>query len=285
LNSNVAPGPARDLGQAALDDQWVGVEQSLLGTLSKGVVGATVKEPSFATSRNDVALSFSQAWDAWASIHEVSSSNGTTEYSVKIPVRQFVASFVQRLESALAKQVPSMRAELGVEGLLVRAIPASLAIPISLSVNNGVMTQLEVSYKGDSLDLAISHPSLGVSPPAGAVMVTAQDITSLENSYGVCGSASSSARMTPGACSCGSTEGGAACSAGGLNLGGFGLGDLFGGFESCSAVSISSPAGSPSPPVTGVSGGDTSCRQSVAVHSETTVTLRSSPASSASGSG
>lgn len=237
LNSHLQSGPAYDLASAALDDQWVGVDQSVLGSLTKSM-GVKTKEPSFATSRNDIALSFSQSWDLWASIHQVSSTSGTTEYSVNVPVRNFVASFTQRLESAVAKQVPSVKPELGLYASLVRTIPAGLEIPLTMWVSNGSMTQLQVSFKGDSLDLAISHPSVGVTAPAGAVMATTGSVQALENAYGTCATQSSPGGITPPTI----------CEPGGLDFGGLGA---FGGIvgtanHSCTTVVHSEPPGSPS---------------------------------------
>ena len=49
---------------------------------------------------------------------------------------------------------------------------------MTLWVTNGSLSRLDIAYNGDSLDLAISHPAVGVAPPAGASMLTASVIRS-----------------------------------------------------------------------------------------------------------
>lgn len=203
VGKNVPSGPANTLAEAFIDDQWVGVADSTIASFVKGL-GASSREPNFETDRNAAALSFAQSWDTWASIREVSSSGSTTEYTLAMPVRNFVASFIQHLESALAKEVPSLARHLGSTSLLVRAIPASLTIPMTMWVTNGSLSQLDISYKGNSLDMAISHPAAGVSAPSGAVMLTPVIITSLENDFSACAAASSTPSSPPstGGCDC-----------------------------------------------------------------------------------
>src|ERR1700689_3324330 len=111
MNQKIPAGPPNAVAQAFLNDGWVGVDDATVASLVGGR-NAKSAGSSFDSDRNAAALSFAQSWDMWASIHEVSSVGGTTEYSLNMPVREFVATFTQHLASALAKQVPSLRRDL-----------------------------------------------------------------------------------------------------------------------------------------------------------------------------
>ncbi len=199
-------GPGAAVAQAFLNDQWVGVDDSIIESLDKSIDPKALPQPTQSTSlRNSFATSFAQSWDTWASIHEVSSTDGTTEYTMSLPVREFVGTFVEDLHTALGKELPSSARLVDDASRLIGDIPSNLTIPITMWVTNGVLTQLDLSYKGNSLDLAISHPVVGVSPPTGATMLTNSDISGLLGDYGLCysgnegGSAAGAAKST---CSC-----------------------------------------------------------------------------------
>ncbi len=181
----VGSGAAYTLAEAAINGGWVGVDDATIGSyLKNSDVRST--GPSLATDRNAAAMSFAQAWDALASMQEVSSANGTTEYSIDIPARVFVSSFVEHLQAALAKDVPNIKNDISLDSFAVRAIPASVDIPLDMWVSGGSLTAVDVSYKSKSLDMAISHPSVGVTAPTNAVMVTSDIVTTLENDYNTC---------------------------------------------------------------------------------------------------
>ena len=180
MDSPGTPGGLRDLEQAFLDHQWIGIEDKTIEAFAKELgEGATAQPstPKLDNLRNAFSLSFAQAWDVWASIHQLSSSGGTTEYALNLPVEHFVATFVADIQGAIIKALPAKdagiaRMELGAASAAVKRIPASLAIPITMWVTGGSLTRLQVSYKGNSLNLGISHPSVGVTAPQGAFMIT-----------------------------------------------------------------------------------------------------------------
>jgi hypothetical protein len=263
--------PGSAIAEAFLTDQWVGIDDTTLASFVKQLVKSPPTAPHIDNLRNAFKTSFAQSWDTWASIHQVSSSNGTIEYSLDMPVRNFVASFVRDLRKPLEAALPSAKSLFTNETPLIATIPASLKLPITMWVTNGSLTELNVSYKGDSLDLAISHPSVGVTAPQGAAMITTDDINGLLNDYGICppgasgwtgyapasglsgvtGSSGLTGSRVPSTCSCGSsavgTSGGVTpC----LGLGGGGLFGLgVGGIRTRTACSLVHMSGS-----SGVSG-------------------------------
>jgi membrane-associated protease RseP (regulator of RpoE activity) len=194
LNNNVPPGPALVLAQAFLNDTWVGIDESTIDSFAKVLgVNTTKRQPNVNLNglRNAFTLSFVQSWDAWSSIHQLSSSNGTIEYSLKLPVQHFVSTFVTDISGAIVADVP--KADAATASSVLRSasaaishIPAGLEIPMTLWVTKGSLTQLDITYKGSFLDLTISHPTVGVSPPLGATMITTEMIHSLLGDYGLC---------------------------------------------------------------------------------------------------
>jgi hypothetical protein len=201
---NVPVGSAHGLALDFLQDRWVGIDDSTIESFAKSVgVSATQRKSkvNLDSLRNAFTLSFAQSWDAWASIHELSSGNDVTEYSVKLPVQHFVATFVKDIEGAILKALPAAevvpaRSALSSASSAIDHIPAGLEIPITLTVSNGSLTGLAITYKGDSVDLAISHPTVGVTAPSGADMVTNSMLRSLLGDYDVCPPAVASAGGT-----------------------------------------------------------------------------------------
>lgn len=194
LLGDVPPGSAHNLAVALLSDRWVGVDETTIESIEKSLGEASTAPATTAKSdhlRNVFTLSFAQAWDAWASIHQLSSSNGVTRYSVKVPVQHFVSTFFNDVKGAILKAVPSAEAGTASMGLnaassAIDRIPAALELPITLSVTNGSLTGVDISYDGNSVNLAISHPAVGVTAPAGAEMITTSMIHSLLGHYGLC---------------------------------------------------------------------------------------------------
>jgi hypothetical protein len=211
LRKYVPGGPAYELGSAFLNDGWVGVDDSTIVSYVQSLGIAIDQQQTkinFDGLRDAFTLSFAQSWDAWVSIHELSSVDGVTEYSLKLPVQHFVATFVKDLTSPVLKDLPaadaaSARSALSDVSSAVTRIPAGLAIPMNMWVTGGSLSRLDISYKGDSLDLAISHPTVGVTAPAGAVMVTKSIVHSLSDDFGVC---SSVAGLAGGSASSGSVS-------------------------------------------------------------------------------
>jgi hypothetical protein len=180
MDSSATPAAVHQLEQALLARQWIGITDNTIKAFATELgegPGQQPSTPKLDNLRNAFTLSFAQSWDAWASIHQLSSSNGTTEYALRLPVEHFVAAFLVDIKAAILKAVPTAdarvaRMELTAASAAVKRIPAGLAIPITMWVTGGSLTRLQVSYKGDSLNLGISHPALGVSAPQDAFMIT-----------------------------------------------------------------------------------------------------------------
>ncbi len=180
MEGSGAPAAVRQLEQAFLDRQWIGISDKTIKAFATELGEGSGQQPStpkLDNLRNAFTLSFAQSWDAWASIHQLSSSNGTTEYALRLPVEHFVATFLVDIKAAILKAVPAAdarvaRMELTAASAAVKRIPAGLAIPITMWVTGGSLTRLQVSYKGDSLNLGISHPALGVTAPQDAFMIS-----------------------------------------------------------------------------------------------------------------
>jgi hypothetical protein len=184
------PGPESAVASAFINDQWVGIDDATL----KSVVDSFDSSAKPVASdidgvRNAVSTSFAQSWETWASIHQLSSANGTTEYSLEMPLRNFVSTFVDHVTGALVKVVPGLKADLPDLDKAIMRIPASTEIPMTMWVTNGSLSQLDISYQGNALDMAISHPANGVAAPAGAVMVTSANVEALESDYHICSAA------------------------------------------------------------------------------------------------
>jgi hypothetical protein len=195
LLRDVPAGSARTLVLEFLNDRWVGIDTSTIESLVRSM-GTTAPEPESTVNldnlRNSFALSFAQSWDAWASIHQLTSSNGVTKYSVKLPVQHFVSTLLKDVKGAILKAVPQseapiVRSVLNSAGVAIDSIPAGLALPMTLWVEHGSLTGLDVTYKGYSVHFGISHPAAGVTAPPGAAMVTTSILHSLLDDYGLCG--------------------------------------------------------------------------------------------------
>jgi hypothetical protein len=133
-----------------------------------------------------------------------------TRYSVKLPVQHFVSTFFKDIRSAVLKALPSAdmataRSVLNSGSSAINRIPAGLEIPMTLQVTNGSLTGVEITYKGDSVDLEISHPTVGVTTPPGALMITTSMIHSLLGDYGDCVPVAGVAGAAGGSSSCGSS--------------------------------------------------------------------------------
>jgi hypothetical protein len=134
----------------------------------------------------------------------VSSSNGTTEYSVKLPVQHFVSTFFNDVKGAVLKDLPAADASIAhvmVTSLTsaISKIPTGLKIPMTMWVVNRSLDRLVIAYRGDSLNLAISHPAEGVTAPSGAFMITSAMIKSFL-SDALCSSMSSGSSAPTASC-------------------------------------------------------------------------------------
>ncbi len=154
--------------RSLLDGSWVGVRaasvERYLRTATRRLGGPGKVRVQARAVRAAAVSSFADAWDLWASIRQKSSSHGVTEYSMSLPVRRFVASFLQGIERRLRKTVPQVAhlAPLARHGLL--RIPASLSLPVDLYVANGSLVKVAVSYHGRGVVVLIGHPSPLVAP-------------------------------------------------------------------------------------------------------------------------
>ena len=187
IERRTAAGPGSEIARALVRGKWVGIKDSTIESFARSIAPrAMPAAPHVDALRNSFAVSFAQSWDTWASIHQISSAGGTTEYSVEIPERDFVGTFVSDLQRSLARAVPSAADLARVVSGAVSQIPATLRIPVNMWVTGGSLTRLEISYQGSSLEMAISHPPVGVSAPRGAAMVTLGEVHALQRDYGIC---------------------------------------------------------------------------------------------------
>ncbi len=201
--ADLPPGADRNVVSGLVEDKWVGVSDSTVSSLEKSLdhkLPGSIAPAKLANLRGAFTLSFAQSWDAWTSIHRVSSVNGVTEYSVKLPVRHFVSAFLKDMRGTVEKDLPAqyltvVSRELDAAPAAIDRIPAGLEIPMTLSVVNGSLTRLVILHKGDTIALSISHPTLGVSAPRSAVMVTGPMVRTLFGSY--LGSAGSGLPLMP----------------------------------------------------------------------------------------
>jgi len=190
--AGLPPGAERDVVSAVVHGRWVGISDTTIESLVKSLDRSAVPRPTgvkFDNLRHAFSLSFVQSWDAWTSIHQLSSRNGVTRYSVKLPVQHFVSTFLHDVKGSLLKDLPASdvriaRAELRAASSAVDRIPAGLAVPMIFSVTNGSLTNVVISHKGDSLSLAISHPAAGVTAPPAPTIVTESMLRSLLSGFG-----------------------------------------------------------------------------------------------------
>lgn len=191
LASSHLTGMARVIASAVVHDEWVGITESTvrtfeseLGAVGSGQLSQMPSASEISALRNALTMSFSQSWDTWVSIHQLSSSNGTTEYSLTLPVQHFVASLLADLKSSIVKDLPTTEGaavarELGTIESSVNQIPSSLEIPMTMWVTDGSLSRLQVSYEGYAVNLAFSHPTVGVTAPKGASMISAATLKTL----------------------------------------------------------------------------------------------------------
>ncbi len=162
-----AHGPLRALRDELAKGGWVGVRAGMLAhvlrrvarRLAPGLRGSLHKEVA------RVANSLGQSWDELVSLHEVSASGGTTQYSVSLSLRRFLLSAVGKIAAAPGF-VPGI--EVGLEALSQRieAIPSSLSLPIDLWISAGSLVRFSVTYGQRTLDAVIDHPAPPSTPAA-----------------------------------------------------------------------------------------------------------------------
>ena len=108
----------------------------------------------------------------------VGSQGGVTEYSVSLPVRNFLSTLVADLETQVEKSAPSAQQLVPRLRKAIDRIPASLSIPIKMWIENGSLIKVAVSYDRATVTVGITHPSIGVSPPSAPRMITVDEIRS-----------------------------------------------------------------------------------------------------------
>lgn len=181
---------------------WVGMRLAPLERYLKQAerhLGLSSSGVHSKVSRVDSAfkLSLAEAWDAWATLHVVRRGNTSTEYAVKLPVRNFVRSFASSFEGQLARIVPRSKSAFPTLNRAIERIPAGFKLPIDLWIAGGSLVKVAVSYHGQTLTVAITHPSVVVTNPPGATYITVRQIEALilyeEGSATIAGLGSSSA--------------------------------------------------------------------------------------------
>lgn len=163
---------------SVLAGDWIALDQRSVATYTHraGVSSSQVSSKAAAVS-HAFGLSFGEAWDAWVSLQQLSSANGVTEYSVTLPVRNFLSSLVDDLAGRLTSIVASSASlEPGADRLVRKVAPAT-GLPLDLWISNGDLEQIAGTYDGQTVTVAIAHPTAGVSAPTGAVDVTPAELS------------------------------------------------------------------------------------------------------------
>lgn len=180
--------------------KWVGIstgtllafEHKLTGELG-GATTPSVNLPKARHLRTLILSSLAQSVRAWLSIHQV----GANEYSLELPIRSFVRSFVsgvyKPLVDYLNEPLLSGVAVAQEVGKLVDKIPAGLTGHAYLWVKNGSMSRLQlfIPDSSASLFITVSYPGTRVQAPKGATMLTVKSLTDLMGMTGVGGLGSS----------------------------------------------------------------------------------------------
>lgn len=170
---------------------WVGITESSIDDYVTSRGGKAPSPVDVGSLRSSFALSFAQAWDVWTSVKQLSTANGVTEYSLTLPVRNFLGSMLADVTSQLEKTVPSAQRVIPDLTRDIDSISASLTIPMLMWVQGGSMTKLQISHGTSSLVIDVAHPGAGVTPPAGATMITIGDIQSwFGSAFGMCSTSS-----------------------------------------------------------------------------------------------
>lgn len=168
-----------------LAGRWVGIHENSLKEIAKklaegelGPFGALGRHKGASKQLrqelSNIGSSIGQSWDEVASLHEVGSGNGATEYSVSLPVRAFLLDAVKNVVkkhsgfpqfSALARSL-----ERG-----IGHIPASEHLPIDLWISGGSLVKVAGTYKGTTVTALIGHPAAPTTP-TGVTYINPQPI-------------------------------------------------------------------------------------------------------------
>ena len=168
------------LGQVAAGD-WLGfrlsqLEPYLKRTLKEVGPPASKLEHEATVMRSAFTMSFAEAWDAWTSLHVASTSGSTTEYELRLPVRDFLLNFARDFESHIEASLPQLDRSFPAMNRALGRIPTKLALPIDLWISNGSLSKVAVSYHGITVDVGISHPGPLPSSPANVTYLTVRQL-------------------------------------------------------------------------------------------------------------
>jgi len=191
---------------------WVGITESAIDSYVTSRGNTPPSPVDIGGLRSSFALSFAQSWDVWTSVKQVSTVNGVTEYSLTLPVRNFLGSVLTDVTSQLEKTIPSAQRLIPELVSDIDRISQSTTIPMQMWVQDGSMTKLSILHGSEALVIDVAHPGVGVTPPAGATMITVADIQSwFDSAFAICSVVSNPgsptgwtgyAPLQPSSCTC-----------------------------------------------------------------------------------
>jgi len=164
--------------------EWVGISASTLKAVSHELAGeipsaqsSPLNSQRLARLQTSITSSLAQSLRTWLSVHQVSAG----EYALSLPVRHFVASFVDSIAQPLETDLNEPFLSEQTLSQAVNQIPANLFVHVNVWVQGGSMSKIQIfipDSKG-SLLIGVSHPASAVQAPSGATMVTTAGLTGL----------------------------------------------------------------------------------------------------------
>lgn len=106
---------------------------------------------------------------------------GAGEYSLSLPVRPFVESFLHKISKPLAAYLNDPLVSPAALSGDVDKIPSSLSVHANVWVKNGSMSKLQIfiPHSSASVLIGVSHPAAAVEVPNGATMLSQSSLTEL----------------------------------------------------------------------------------------------------------
>jgi hypothetical protein len=161
----------------ALEKQLAQESQSLGGSSLSKLGNLSSETQELEQLRAEVSSSLIESMRTWLSIHKTASD----EYSLKLPLRPFVSSVVDKLAAPVEAilnepNVPQAEITKGLD-----EIPAGLSAHANLWVSDGSLSKIQVFIPETSacLWIAVSHPAISLASPSDATMLTSSDLEAL----------------------------------------------------------------------------------------------------------
>ncbi len=190
--NKLAASPGLSYFHDILVGNWVGIStktvvaftRQLEHSLAPTTVAPTIDVKQLRMLTVAIDTSLIQSIRTWLSIHQIHAG----EYSLNLPIRGFVGSFVRGIIKPLESfiraytKVPLPPGEItqGV-GKAIDRIPAGLSVHANLWVQSGSMSRLQIFIPDSptSVMIGISHPASPVQAPNGATILTMSSLTAL----------------------------------------------------------------------------------------------------------